>query len=149
MLLTRLLVRFLRRFCRREPLIQLRRVVLAIPDAGFDMQWWSNTCGTTHCAAGWAALDPWFLAHTAIGNYLAPYSASPTGTTMVLSTSLDPLPGLARVFGLTEAEATRLLVARAGQPVSRRAVVAQIDALLAGRAIGLYAREEPARAHDS
>ena len=137
-----LLTRFLRRFCHRAPLVQLRRVVLAIPDAGFNMRWWSDNCGTTHCAAGWAALDPWFLQHTELGRYLVPYSASPAGTT-VLPTSIDPISGLASVFKITPREARALFVAITTRPVSRREVVAQIDDLLAGRTIGRYAGEEP------
>lgn len=143
-----LLTRFLRKlFRRRGRLAELRRVVLAVPDAGFDMHQWSNECGTIHCAAGWAALDPWFLRHTELGCVLAPRSLSPADTT-VLPTHIASVFGLAYVFGITSREAKALFIPPTKRPVSRREVVAQIDDLLAGLAIDRYPGEAPEAWYD-
>ena len=47
---------------RNESLRQLRRVVEAAPVQLFHMDAFTHktSCGTAHCAAGWAAIDPWF-----------------------------------------------------------------------------------------
>jgi hypothetical protein len=52
-----------------ERLKQLRRVVEQAPEHRFHMNHWCDTnagCGTAYCAAGWAALDPWFRENTEI-----------------------------------------------------------------------------------
>ena len=51
-----------------ERLQQLRRVVKAAPEDLWDMSGFNShtDCGTAHCAAGWAALDPWFQEKTEI-----------------------------------------------------------------------------------
>ena len=47
---------------RNESLQQLRRVVEAAPIPLFHMDALTQErpCGTAHCAAAWAAIDPWF-----------------------------------------------------------------------------------------
>lgn len=47
-----------------EGLQQLRRVMVASPDNDlFDLAYvdLDKDCGTAHCAAGWAFVDPWFM----------------------------------------------------------------------------------------
>ena len=53
---------------RWERLTQLRRVVVEAAPDRFDMRSFSadTPCGTAYCAAGWAAIDPWFREHTHI-----------------------------------------------------------------------------------
>jgi hypothetical protein len=58
-----------------EALRQMIRVLEAVPDKKFDIASWRSdgmfgpvrralgACGTTACAVGWAAHDPWFQAH--------------------------------------------------------------------------------------
>ena len=56
---------------KTEAFIQLKRVLAAVPRRNFDLRLWALPrpgCGTTGCAAGWAALDPWFQER---GFYLA------------------------------------------------------------------------------
>lgn len=51
-----------------EALEHLKRVIRDAPKDLFDMGVFSHTtnCGTAHCAAGWAAVDPWFQKNTPI-----------------------------------------------------------------------------------
>lgn len=53
----------------KKRLKQLRRVVEDAPDDRLHMRDWCDPvapCGTAYCAAGWAAIDPWFRANTEI-----------------------------------------------------------------------------------
>ena len=54
-----------------EALRQLRRVVENAPDELFSMRFIVEeaTCGTVRCALGWCLVDPWFVAHTPLGDF--------------------------------------------------------------------------------
>lgn len=52
-----------------EVLKQIERVLEGIPQEKLDMSDWSSeccSCGSTHCLAGWARLDPWMQDNTNI-----------------------------------------------------------------------------------
>lgn len=106
----------------REALIQLRRVVQDAPDERFDMRYFERDteCGTVHCAAGWAAVDPWFQENCPIP------SIGKAGRWCAIS----------ETFGLSIYQSSILfsvdMLGEAYPDVSKRAVIANIDRLLAG-----------------
>jgi hypothetical protein len=120
-----------------ECLRQLRRVVEAAPEDRFDMRRFSTPtdCGTAYCAAGWAAIDPWFREHTELGR------AFRVGVGGMLGWDDDLAEVLGEVFGLTDGETNRLFGMFVGEScgVTRRLVLASIDRLLAGKAARSYA----------
>lgn len=106
-----------------EALKQLRRVVENAPDDLLHMRAITeeSSCGTAHCALGWAEVDPWFQ---------------------------DNLPRIKgeeeyfdwaeRIFGLSGANANKLFAGNASHStpahaISKAAVLWNIDELLAGR----------------
>jgi hypothetical protein len=121
-----------------ECLRQLRRVVEAAPEDRFEMTIFSvsGKCGTAYCAAGWAAIDPWFREHTELGQV---FRMCEDGT-LNWGRNLELTPVLGRAFGLEEWDVDRLFgmfVNWVGE-VTRQHVLANIDRLLAG---------EPARSY--
>lgn len=125
-----------------EALKQLRRVVLAAREAQFDMALFGKrtTCGTVCCAAGWAALDPWFLVNTEIGKVLPikPATAATGGLFEnhqlfdVDFSSCTPIDGLAGVFGIGQEDACALFNGETVDGVTKQEVIDNIDRLLAG-----------------
>lgn len=133
-----------------EALEQLRRVVEAAPEERLDMRKWcgKSACGTTYCAAGWAAIDPWFQRNTDI---LDTFDVR-EGTTRdgVLTTLVGHRRGagmaskaLARIFGIRWREAVFLFGLNLDNDhlpsdVTKAEVLERIDALIAGDDIGPY-----------
>ena len=119
-----------------EALRQLRRVVLDAPEDRLNMKGFGRMteCGAVCCAAGWAALDPWFLANTRIGEVL-PISPNPRFGGSIFGFSITG-PGLPAIFGLSLADANALFGLYDNhwnlEDVTRADVVANIDRLLRG-----------------
>jgi hypothetical protein len=113
-----------------ECLRQLRRVVEAAPEGRFDMSIFSeeDRCGAVYCAAGWAAVDPWFRANTRLGST---FHRERNGHLIWEAT---PLPVLMEVFDLDRISARNLfgLDLHAGDVVTKRAVLRNIDRAIAG-----------------
>lgn len=115
----------------KEALIQLRRVVEDAPDALFNMHTFAREapCGTVRCAAGWAAIDPWFEANM-------PRLAEQPG--------FPHTDQLAVWFDIDETDANNLFggdlsgypfdnAGRSLRGVTKLAVVANIERILAGK----------------
>jgi hypothetical protein len=116
-----------------EALQQLRRVMEAAPDDRIHMNSFSEraACGTAYCAAGWAAVDPWFQQNTAIPEIFA---VNEDGT---LSQRIgDAFGALANVFDIYNDEADILFAAESGDiddhAITKAEVINNIDALIAG-----------------
>jgi hypothetical protein len=114
-----------------EALRQLHRVVEEAPDDRLHMRSFTETgpCGTAHCAADWAAIDPWFRANMPLDEIIR---------------SSDPFARLAAAFGLSEKDAENLFggdLAGYTDPhaVSKAEVFWNIDRLLAGQPALPYA----------
>lgn len=106
-----------------ERLTQLRRVVEAAPEHLLDMGSFKLTkdCGTAYCAAGWAAIDPWFVKQG-----LDLFAEVDGG---------DPFYHLADFFNLDTEDANNLFGADLARNdnVSKEEVLANIDRLIAGQ----------------
>ena len=114
---------------------QLRRVVDAAPDDRLHMRSFCEQaeCGTAYCAAGWAAIDPWFRKNTGISNLFA---VSKLGIVMPLHQCDDGTLG--ELFGLSDVDAYHLFAfgqnERIGpHDITKPEVVANIDRLIAGQ----------------
>jgi hypothetical protein len=120
-----------------ECLRQLRRVVEEAPADRFDMRDFClpTSCGTAYCAAGWAAIDPWFRANTRIGEWFRGDAGD------LLYIHPNARFGLQEIFGLEETATKRLfaLGVDCWAPAMKRAVLANIDRLLAGKRARSYA----------
>lgn len=123
-----------------ERLLQLRRVVEAAPDDRFHMRafYEEASCGTAYCAAGWAAVDPWFQEHTEIGSI---FRVGRDGLLEILSGT--PFRRLSHIFEIGANNSWKLFgwgVARNPDPhaVSKAEVIENIDRLLAGKSAELY-----------
>jgi hypothetical protein len=120
-------------------LVQLRRVVEAAPEDRLHMRTWceSAACGTAYCAAGWAAIDPWFREHTEIETIFNVWD-SEDGEVMVHAVAdRNVCHDLAHFFGIDEDDANNLFAAFAHRgmdphAISRAEVLGNIDALLEG-----------------
>ena len=127
-------------------LTELRRVVEAAPDDLFDMSRFSRptpTCGTAHCAAGWAAVDPWFQRNTPIREIFAVDVWGHVGPCGDDSAFGD----LAVMFGLDSRDADHLFggtldFVSDAFAVPKVAVLANIDRLLCGLPAEPYMTEE-------
>ncbi len=120
----------------REAMIELRRVVEAAPPELFHMRAWKEKagCGTAYCAAGWAAIDPWFtergLTHEAMQAASMDFRDS-------------TFDAVRRFFGLTEAEGERLFGTSGTDyydphAITREMVIENIDRMLAGKRPRFY-----------
>jgi hypothetical protein len=120
-----------------ECLRQLRRVVEAAPEDRFDMGTLCDRgrCGTVHCAAGWAAVDPWFREHTELGRF---FDVDRDGMFRYRG---RPAKVLERVFGLDEEDVERLFF-DADDDTTRAQVLASIDHMLAGLPAPTYPGNE-------
>lgn len=123
-----------------EALEQLKRVVADAPEGLFVMNRWSTyrACGTAHCAAGWAAVDPWFKRNTDIGRVFVE-----TAEDFVIMT--DDWEVMAAIFGITEDDANRLFayeITSSGAKATKADVIANIDRLIAGEAAVSYVEDE-------
>lgn len=120
-----------------EKLRQLRRVIEAVPDDRLHMRTFceEGECGTAYCAAGWAAVDPWFRENTDIGDI---FGVDSDGTLFVICGYSCVFSDLADLFGLTRTDADRLFGAdlepdvTAPHAVNKTEVLNNIDLLLAG-----------------
>ena len=122
---------------RAELLRQLRRVVVNLPDAEFDMRQYGKSgqagCSTVCCAAGAAYFDPWFREHTTISTVFK------FDTGNLYPNSLSTATALARIFRLPEYASDCLFgldtdVGSVGGDlgkVTRADVIANIDRILA------------------
>ncbi len=129
---------------RAEILKQLRRVCIeardaSIPDDSLCMDGYAAGCplAVTHCLAGHAALDPWFVSNTTVSELLRVERA---GLDWVWSQGTASPTRLARVFALEPNEARDLFGL---QPetlglVPKTAILSRIDALLEGKTIAPY-----------
>jgi hypothetical protein len=100
-------------------------------------------CGTTYCAAGWAALDPWFQKETPMLDYFALVSFDKE--TLVVPRDLrDGFHGLSTVFNIESADTEKLFggCLPIGCQVSQAAVIANIDRLLHSEETIPYAEGE-------
>jgi hypothetical protein len=117
-----------------ECLEQLKRVVRERPDELFDMSIFGRktSCGTVCCAAGSAALDPWFLANTGIALALPVTKLDSESFVFNFPFGMDDR--LADVFGISK-DYMRLLFyegTTTSRPVTKEMVIANIDRILAG-----------------
>lgn len=110
-----------------EALRQLRRVVENAAEEQFDMGSYQNECGTTRCAAGHAAFDPWHQQNTRI-NEVLPIIDTPHGKE--LECGLGIFEGLEEIYGIDESDAGRLFYP--DSTLSRAEVIASIDSIIAG-----------------
>jgi hypothetical protein len=129
-----------------ERLRQLRRVVAAAPEDRFEMRRFCTAdqrCGTAYCAAGWAALDPWFQKETPMSDYFDLVDHE-QGTLVLANDNRNCFRGLATIFDLDGIETKELFGAclPSGCKVSQAAVIANIDRLLQGEATMPYAEGE-------
>jgi hypothetical protein len=124
-----------------ERLTQLRRVIEEAPEDRLHMRRWCEKakCGTAYCAAGWAAVDPWFAENTAIRKI---FHVEPGGFVEPLSGEV--MSDLAKLFGITNTDARNLFGA-ALEPgtgphsVTKKEVLDNIDRLLDGQPAERYA----------
>jgi hypothetical protein len=124
-----------------ERLKQLRRVIEEAPEDRLHMRRWCEKakCGTAYCAAGWAAVDPWFAENTAIRKI---FHVEPDG--FVEPLACEVMGDLAKLFGITNRDARYLfggaLESGAGpHSVTKKEVLDNIDRLLAGDSAERYA----------
>jgi hypothetical protein len=126
-----------------ERLTQLRRVIEEAPEDRLHMRAWSEKapCGTAHCAAGWAALDPWFQVNTEI---LKHFFVGASGRVHPREYSSDAFGGLAQIFAISGQDARALfgggLHDDDSEPhaVTKGEVLKNIDALLMGKRAEFY-----------
>lgn len=125
-----------------EALRQLRRVIEAAPEDRLHMRAWSENaeCGTAYCAAGWAAIDPWFQQHTSI---LETFRVSPHSIvyTDYAVTAFSRLDEIFRI-GIWNSEALfgkGINSSLGPHSVTKAEVLQRIDALIAGGDIEPYA----------
>lgn len=124
---------------------QLRRVVEAAPEDRFEMKNFctESSCGTAYCAAGWAALDPWFQENTDI---LDIFDVEVIGSLAYVKEAHDnTFSRLQLMFGLSAVEADDLFggeLHRLSPPVPKSFVLENIDSILAGDPTIPYASDE-------
>jgi hypothetical protein len=143
----------------RELLLQLRRVLLEAPEDRLHMRTLCGpkaACGTAMCLAGFAAVDPWFRAHTPLSAELAAAThrlayAGPAAFLLrpaAVGFEVEAAPGgwdRARdLFGLSDDDADALFgwalnYDDAAHAVTRAEVLWNLDELLAGRSPRPYA----------
>ena len=127
-----------------EALRQLARVVNAAPENRFDMRrFYSHgslfACGTAYCAAGWAALDPWFAEHA--GGAGSGLGSGPRDAALDRFHDFCRFSHLERVFDLDEQQTEALFggnLPPTSRPPSKQAVLRKIKQLLAGQVISAY-----------
>lgn len=127
-----------------ERLQQLRRVVEAATDHRFHMRTFCEEadCGTAYCAAGWAAIDPWFRENTAMGDI---FEVGEEGMLREADDVYDPFENLGGVFGISYLDSLNLFGADLSRiysephAVSRAEVIANVDRLIAGEPATPYA----------
>lgn len=114
-----------------EALEQLKRVVLDAPDDRFRMDSFDvpNACGTTRCAAGWAADDPWFQENTAIGKS---FPIGPNGLFDFRSASASTFEGLREIFDLGDDDISAMFFPNWRKDITKAEVIANIDLAIAG-----------------
>lgn len=130
---------------RAERLLQLRRVAEAVHDGRLRMRTFVDDaadCGTARCVFGWAAVDPWFLAHTPIALILPP-DAPDLICNGEDGVRTDGFRAMARLFGLSYVDARALFGAGLcasgdSRAVTTGKVLANIDRLLVGRDAETY-----------
>jgi hypothetical protein len=104
-----------------EAFENLNRVILDAPLDRFDMAYFSEetACGTSHCAAGWAAVDPWFQENTPILK-----GFTPRGEDL-----MDSDEALRETFGISEEVSDSIFYACND---TKEEVLARIDGIIAG-----------------
>jgi hypothetical protein len=130
---------------RERKFQELRRVLINAKDDRLHMRMFcvvGAPCGTAYCLAGFAAIDDWFAAHTPINEYLkVEYDGS---LTVVAHSGRYVGKGLAEIFEISEPAAEALFAIGLCDAMERKLcedphfitkdeVLANIDALLAGR----------------
>lgn len=94
----------------REAILNLRRVVETAPEELLHMRKMTEqaSCGTAHCALGWARIDPWFKVNK---------------SSMVAFTSQGyNSASAAHAFGITEATADLLFAGDASSGIEAHAI---------------------------
>lgn len=126
-----------------ERLKQLRRVVEAAPEDRLHMRTFCEQaeCGTAYCAAGWAAIDPWFRENTEIEGVFEYADDGHLFTGFGVWDVFDPL---ADIFGISRLAAGCLFgygmsVTDEPHAVTKAEVLANIDRLLRGLPAERYA----------
>lgn len=115
---------------------QLKRVVKAAPAERFRMRKFTEQtdCGTAYCAAGWAAIDPWFNKR---GLYMR-------GDAPETPNNMWAQGALSEIFGLTLENTFALFAFDTPPPdidphaITKAEVIANIDRLLAGKRATVY-----------
>ena len=125
-----------------ERLEQLKRVVRDAPGDRFDMRYFGTktACGTVCCAAGWAALDPWFLANTEIAKVLPKMIYDPLDGRWWEENDVFQLGGpehgsfqrLGEVFDLTDDDTDALFNGETRAGVTKEDVIENIDRIVGG-----------------
>jgi len=126
---------------RNERLRELRRVVEQAPEERFRMANFKKrvSCGTARCAAGWAALDPFFISQ---GLHWGFAIKGRRDHTIKFGDHYD-LPALEAFFDLDEDDNENLFTEGdydedINGPVPKEMVIANIDRLLKGEITNPY-----------
>jgi hypothetical protein len=126
---------------------QLRRVVENAPDDLLHMRNYRemSSCGTARCAAGWAAVDPWFNSHG--------LQAATDGSPVIFGEWRGGI-SLLKFFRLSETQMRHLFMIDQDDElyedphsVSKRQVLNQIDRILRGEPTKPYRRSRAKRAN--
>jgi hypothetical protein len=138
-----------------ERLRELRRVIEAAPEDKLHMPQWCDfhaPCGTAYCAAGWAAIDPWFQKNTPIleifsvqklGDVFPKTEPERVGDLFVQPRTLGrTMTSLAALFDLGYDAAANLFGNELGgfssHSVTKKEVLSRIDAAIAGKPVKPY-----------
>jgi hypothetical protein len=122
-----------------ENLLQLKRVVENAPEHRFHMTAFIEAaeCGTAYCAAGFAAIDPWFQENTTIGE------AFKLGKNEQFEIEGDPFDKLQDIFELDKHDTLNLFGANISSSagvhdVTKEMVLDNIDRAINGEDIEPY-----------
>jgi hypothetical protein len=125
-----------------ERLTQLRRVIEEAPEDRLHMRAYSERarCGTAYCAAGWAAIDPWFQKNTEINETL---KVTPEGRIFIADGVWNEFDDFADIFGIDPDDSQALFGADPSKnlgphAVSKAQVLDNIDRLLRGEPATVY-----------
>lgn len=126
----------------KERLKELRRVVEAAPEERFEMKHFCTeaSCGTAYCAAGWAAIDPWFQENTEILD-IFDISIDDDGAYVEEKDDGATFEYLAEMFDISPQDTTNLFggnLFRYSKTVPKGLVLKNIDSLLKGRKTSQY-----------
>lgn len=135
----------------QQRLAELRRVIAEAPRDRFDMRDFTRVRAdgvTTHCAAGWAALDDWFQRNTYISRVFRVERLSddqsivmPAARTMGVAL---PFGSLATIFQISLADSRAIfgeVAINFRRPIGKEEAMVNVDRLLSGRPAEPYRAE--------